>query len=250
MANTNAASKWYVCPTPQNTILTEADYNGLEWIQIRGIGNVGETGKSTNILSYNTWDTDVIDKAKGLTDAGSPTFEVARDPSDPGQDILREAGSVGNNNKYAFKEVRADGPIGGTGTTFFNRGVVGGPTRPNGQNEDFDLEVYTLGFVQEEIVVEPTAGGAAPVLTVAPSVTGDATVGQTLTCSTGTFTGDATIEYFYQWFANGVLVSGATESTHELTANDIGKVFSCRVMAKNKSGNAMGFSNTTDAVTA
>lgn len=250
MANTNAASKWYVCPTPQNTILTEADYNGLEWVQIRGIGNVGETGKTTNILQYNTWDTDVIDKAKGLTDAGSPTFEVARDPSDPGQDVLRTAGAVGNNNKYAFKEVRADGPVGGTGTIFYNRGVVGGPTRPNGQNEDFDLEVFTLGFVQEEIIVEPTVGGNAPVLTTAPAVTGDVKVGEDLTCSTGTFTGDPTIEYFYQWFVNGTLLSGATESTLELKDSDIGKMFSCRVMAKNKSGNATGFSNTVGPVTA
>lgn len=250
MANTNAASKWYVCETPQNRDLTEADYNGLPWTLIKGVGNVGETGKTTNILTYNTWDTTVADKAKGITDAGSPTFEVARDPEDPGQQILRDAGAVGNNNTYAFRCVRADGPIGGTGTVFYNRGLVGGPTRPNGQNEDFDLEVFTLGFVQEEIVVLPTTGGKAPVLTVSPEVSGTATVGETLTCSTGTFTGDAPIEYSYSWFANGVLVAGANSSTYELTEADTGKVFACRVMAKNAAGNATGFSNTTEAVAA
>lgn len=248
MANTNAASKWYVCPTPQNTKLTEADYASLEWTQITGVGNVGETGKSTNVLTYNTWDTDVADKAKGVTDAGSPTMEVARDPNDAGQEIMRQAGAVGNNNKYAFKEVRADGPLGGTGTIFYNRGIVGGPTRPNGQNEDFDLEVYTIGFVQEEIVVKPTSAGNAPVLTASPAVTGTAEVGETLTCSTGTFTGDAPITYDYQWFANGVAVQGANTSTYELSSSDIGKIFMCRVMAKNNSGSAFGFSATTNAV--
>ena len=249
MANTNAASKWYVCETPQNTNLTEADYASLSWTLIKGVGNVGETGKSTNVLTYNTWDTEVADKAKGVTDAGSPTFEVARDPFDPGQDILRAAAAVGNNNKYAFKEVRADGPVGGTGTILYNRGIVAGPTRPNGGNEDFDLEVFTLGFVQEEIVVEPTTAGNAPQLSVAPAITGTAEVGETLTCSSGTFTGDTPISYSYQWFAGGVAIDGATSSTYDLTAAETGKKIMCRVLAKNTAGSAQGFSNLTAAVT-
>lgn len=249
MANTNAASKWYVCATPQNSNLTEADYASLDWTLISKVGNVGETGKSTNVLTYNTWDTEVADKAKGITDAGSPTMEVARDPDDAGQEILRQAGAVGNNNRYAFKEVRADGPLGGTGTIFYNRGIVGGPTRPNGQNEDFDVEVFSIGFVQEEIIVKPTSGGNAPMLSVAPAITGTAEVGETLTCSAGTFTGDAPLTYDYQWFANGVAVQGANAATYELTDKDLGKIFMCRVMAKNAAGNAFGFSNTTSAVT-
>lgn len=249
MANTNAASKWYVCATPQNSNLTEADYASLTWVLISKVGNVGETGKSTNVLTYNTWETEVADKAKGVTDAGSPTIEVARDINDAGQAILRAAGAVGNNNKYAFKEVRADGPVGGTGTIMYNRGIVAGPTHSNGGVEDFDLDTFTLGFVQEEIIVAPTSGGNAPVLTVSPAITGDAEVGETLSCSTGTFTGDATITYDFQWFANGNAVAGATASTLTLVAADLGKVFSCRVMAKNAAGNAFGFSNTTSAVT-
>lgn len=250
MANTNAFSKWYVCATPQNSPLSLADYSALTWVEITGVGNVGETGKSTNVLTYNTWDTAVADKAKGVTDAGSPTFEVARDPNDPGQNILRTAGAVGNNNKYAFKQLRADGPLNGTGTIFYNRGIVGGPTRPNGQNEDFDVEVFTLGFVQEEIVVEPSAGGNAPVLTAAPVITGTAKVGETLSSSNGTFSGDATITYTYQWFADGVAVSGATNATYALTEADLGKKFMCRVFAQNSSGSAQGFSALTNAVAA
>lgn len=249
MANTNAFSKWYVCATPQNNNLTQSDYASLTWTLISKVGNVGETGKSTNVLTYNTWDTEVADKAKGITDAGSPTLEVAREPDDAGQEILRAAAAVGNNNKYAFKEERADGPLGGTGTIFYNRGIVAGPTRPNGANEDFDLEVFTLGLVQEEIVVKPTTGLNAPVMSVAPAITGTAKAEETLTCSNGTFSG-LNNTYDYQWFANGVAVQGATSNTYALTTADIGKVFSCRVMASNSGGNAFGFSNTTAAVTA
>ena len=249
MANTNAFSKWYVCGTPQNNNLTQSDYASLTWTLISKVGNVGETGKSTNVLTYNTWDTEVADKAKGITDAGSPTIEVAREPNDAGQEILRNAAAVGNNNKYAFKEERADGPLGGTGTIFYNRGIVAGPTRPNGGNEDFDVEVFTLGLVQEEIVVKPTTGTNAPVMSAAPAISGTAQVGETLTCSTGTFSGTNNT-YEYQWFANGLAVQGATSSTNDLATADLGTICSCRVMASNAGGNAFGFSNTTSAVVA
>lgn len=249
-ANTNAASKVFISPVPQNANLSVADYNLLTWVEIKGIGNLGETGKTTNIVNFPTWGDNVIQKAKGLTDAGSPTLEVARDPIDAGQTVLRNAAAVGNNNNYAFKIQRADGLLGGTGTIQYNRGLVGGPTRPNGTNEDFDLEVFTLAFQQEEVVVNPTVGGAAPVLTVAPAITGIARVGQTLSVDNGTFTGDPTIVFSYQWFAGGVAIVGATAKTYVLTADELGKVVNARVTAQNDSGIASGYSDVTAAVIA
>jgi len=154
-ANSNAASKLYVCSTAQNADLDATEYAALTWVQIGAVGSRGETGKATNILTYDTWDTTVVQKAKGMTDAGSPAIEVARIPTDPGQVILRTGGAVGNNNSYAFKEERADAEAGGTGTILYNRGLITGPTRPGGRNEDFDLEVFTLALQQEEIVVDP-----------------------------------------------------------------------------------------------
>ena len=247
-ANSNAASKIFVCATPQPNKLARADFEALTWVEIAGIGSRGETGKSTNMLNYDTWGDDVILKAKGLTDAGWPELEVARIATDAGQEILRAAGAVGNNNNYAFKEVRADGAIGGVGTIRYNRGLVAGPKSPGGRNEDFDLEVFTLGFQQEEIVVNPTAGGNAPTLTVAPAITGTAEVGEILTLSNGTFTGDATITYEKQWFAGGVAIAGATADTFTLTSAQLGKVITGRVLAKNASGSAQGFSAPTSAV--
>lgn len=242
MASTNAFSKIYVSSTPQNSVLAVEDYALLTWVEIGSVGNLGETGKSTNVLSYNTWNDSVIQKGKGLTDAGSPTLEVLRIPTDAGQTILRNAGAVGNENNYAFKIAHADG------TVHYNRGMVTGPTRPNGGNEDFVLEVYNLALQQEEISVNPGAGGNPPVLTVAPAITGTAEVGETLTSNNGTFTGDATITYTYQWFAGGVAISGATSSTLVLASAQLGKVITVRVTATNSSGTAAGFSAATSAV--
>lgn len=248
-ANANAASKMYVCATPQNSDLEQADYEGLTWVEIKSLGSRGETGKKTNILSYNTWDTAVIQKAKGMTDAGSPALEVARIPTDPGQIILRAGGEVGNNNNYAFKEVRADGTNGNTGTVKYNRGLVTGPTSPGGRNEDFDLEMFTLALQQEEIIVNPLAGGNAPICTVEPAITGTAQVGQVLTLSDGTFTGDATIAYTFQWYRGGVALAGVTTSTYTAVVGDVGFKLTGRVTATNASGSAIGFSPATSAVT-
>lgn len=247
-ANSNAASRLFVCATPQNNDLQQVDYEALSWVEVKGVGSRGETGKNTNILTYDTWDTVVIDKAKGITDAGSPELELSRIPTDPGQIILRAAAAVGNNNKYAFKELRADGTSPTNGTVLYNRGLVTGPRRPGGRNEDFDLEVFTLGLVQEEIVVNPTTSGTAPTFTAIPAITGTPTTGQTLTSSTGTVTGTATITYAYQWFAGGVAIPGATASTFVLTASQTGKIMQVRVQATNSIGLASAMSAATSAV--
>lgn len=247
-ANANAASKFYVCATAQNSALTQADYEALVWVEVSAVGSRGETGKSTNILTYDTWGDSVIQKAKGMTDAGSPEIEVARIPTDPGQIIMRAAGAVGNNNNYAFKELRADGTTSSNGTVRYNRGLVGGPKSPGGRNEDFDLEVYTLGLQQEEIVVNPSASGVAPFVTVIPAITGTATVGQVLTLGNGTWSGDATITYGYAWYANNIQIAGATSSTYTLLAAQLGKRITGRVVASNASGSASSTTVPTSAV--
>ena len=154
-ANTHSGNRLFICTTPQQSDLTAATAAALQWIEIKSVGSVGETGVSTNLLTYNTWDTTVTQKAKGITDAGSPVIEVARIPTDPGQIALRNAAKT--NVNYAFKMMANDQPTAnGTPTTIYNRGLVTGPRRSNGRNEDFDLEMFTLGLNQVEIVVDPT----------------------------------------------------------------------------------------------
>ena len=153
-ANSNAGGTLYVCATAQEADLTQVEYEALAWIEVKGLGSHGETGANTNILSYDTWDTTVIQKAKGMTDAGSPEIELARNVNDPGQIALLAAAAT--NNNYAFKMVRNDAPPAGTPTMLYNRGLVAGPRRPHGRNEDFDLEIYTFALQQLEIV-DPAA---------------------------------------------------------------------------------------------
>ncbi|HWP32531.1 MAG TPA: hypothetical protein VNL97_02175, partial [Solirubrobacterales bacterium] len=60
--------------------------------------------------------------------------------------------------------------------------------------------------------------------------------GQTLTCSTGAWTGSPT--FAFQWYRNGVAIVGATSSTYMTTAADVSTaaVFQCDVTGTNSVG--------------
>ncbi len=94
----------------------------------------------------------------------------------------------------------------------------------------------------------------APVATVAPSVTGTTTVGQTLTASLGTFT-NSPVTYKYQWQdcdgsgANCTAISGATSSTYTLAASDAGHTIRVIVTACNGGGATASPSAQTAAIT-
>ncbi len=83
----------------------------------------------------------------------------------------------------------------------------------------------------------------APANTVAPAVTGTATVGSTLSCTTGTWTGSPTPTYTYQWQRGGVNIGSATASTYTLVDADDATNVRCVVTATNSVGNASANSN-------
>lgn len=153
MAATHQGSKFSICTTPQDSELNQAAFELLTFIEVGGVGNFGETGTNTNIVSYPTMSDEFIQKMKGQKDAGDPPLEVSRDYNDAGQIAMRAAGAT--NYNYAFKFELNDGPSGMTNTIYFNRGLVSEPTRPNGGSEDVVIETYTLGLNQGEVVVDP-----------------------------------------------------------------------------------------------
>lgn len=85
-------------------------------------------------------------------------------------------------------------------------------------------------------------GGNAPINTVAPALSGTAQEGQTLTCSTGTWSGSPT--YSYQWKRNGNNIGSATNSTYTLVTADVGQSIKCTVTATNALGSTNADSNT------
>jgi RHS repeat-associated protein len=95
---------------------------------------------------------------------------------------------------------------------------------------------------------------ALPANTAAPTVSGDARDGATLTADHGTWTGSPTIAYTYRWqrdtdsgFAD---IDGATGASYTATGDDTGHTLRVRVTATNDSGSATATSAATDVVVA
>jgi hypothetical protein len=95
----------------------------------------------------------------------------------------------------------------------------------------------------------------APKLTAPPTVTGTAAVGQTLTATTGTWSGKPT-GYAYQWQrcdAGGAActsIAGATAQSYVVADFDIGATLRVAVTARNASGSATATSAPTAVVQA
>lgn len=92
------------------------------------------------------------------------------------------------------------------------------------------------------------AAGKKPANTVPPAITGTPTVGQTLTCSNGTWTKSPT--FTRQWNRGGVPIAGATATTRLLAAEDAGAVMTCTVTATNAGVSSAATSAPTAAVAA
>jgi hypothetical protein len=107
----------------------------------------------------------------------------------------------------------------------------------------------------ESNIIVPAALPDAPVNTVEPAVTGDAEVGETLTCTSGTWTGTEPIVYSYQWFSDpavdgeGDAIVGATATTYVLTEAEDGLYVFCNVTATNAADAVVAKSNVTAEVT-
>jgi hypothetical protein len=91
---------------------------------------------------------------------------------------------------------------------------------------------------------------ASPANTVAPTITGTARVGQTLTVSAGTFTGTPTPSIDRQWIVGGVDVPGAFGLTFVPRVQDIGKTVRVRSRAQSLAGKVIVLSAPTAAVVA
>ncbi len=81
---------------------------------------------------------------------------------------------------------------------------------------------------------------SAPVRVTSPAITGTAQVGQLLTCSAGAWTGP-TVTLARRWFANGVVIAGATAATYSPVVGQIGQVITCEVTPSNTYGTGTPF---------
>jgi hypothetical protein len=94
---------------------------------------------------------------------------------------------------------------------------------------------------------------AAPVNTALPVVSGTPTVGDLLSCSNGSWTGESestlmvgwplTTPFAYQWLRDGGAIAGATSAAYLVQSTDVGHTLACEVAASNDAGHTSARSN-------
>jgi concanavalin A-like lectin/glucanase superfamily protein len=137
-------------------------------------------------------------------------------------------------------------------TTGANLGTAGVSTIQLGN----DTAAQAGSVVADTIAVQ--SGGAStpspPVNTSPPNISGTPQVAQTLTASTGNWSGTQPIAYAYQWQrcdtsgAGCAAVTGATSASYAVTSDDVGSRLRVAVTATNSVGSATARSDATTVV--
>jgi hypothetical protein len=157
--------------------------------------------------------------------------------------------------QYAWLRCNASGdsctPISGaTSTTYaVTSGDLGSTLRVKvtGKNADGETDATSN---QTSAVVTP---GGQPANSAPPTISGNATVGETLTAAAGSWVGDQPITFAYAWLqcdAAGnacTTIAGETQSTYKVGRAVVGKTIRVKVTGTNSRGSADAFSQHTSA---
>jgi hypothetical protein len=238
---TTAGSKLHIGSAPMAFTGTDkvlASFSGVDWIEIKG---------HTELVSSNQIGISRTRKAKGTRNAGAKTIIMDFDPADPGQIALLAAEK--ESYSYPFRIILNDAPAGGTPSERYFIAFVMSHEEQLGEANNAVKLVVVLEIDSNIVRVAATDDGAAPDNTILPVITGTAEEGQTLTVAPGTWTGTPTPTFSYQWFSAGESIPGATATTYEIQASDVGNTITVLETATNSLGSAQAMSLPTATVT-
>ncbi len=226
-----------------------------------GSGDVGDTVRVVVTASNAAGATAAASASIGPVGAAAPTASFTVAPASPtvGKAVTFDASSstcpdgpctyAWSDDGSTTRPIPALWPLGGGQTlqfTFSGEGtkyvrlVV---SDASGQTATVEHNVE----VQAEAIEPPPP--SAPSNTSRPTVSGAARVGQTLTASSGTWSGSAPIAYAYQWQRDGTTnIAGATGPQYSPAAGDVGHTLDVLVTASNGLGQASSASAQTEAV--
>jgi Carboxypeptidase regulatory-like domain len=86
-----------------------------------------------------------------------------------------------------------------------------------------------------------------PANTSSPAISGTPSVGDVLSCSPGSWTGNPAPTFTYIWLRGGARITGASESSYTAQSADEGQSVSCEVLATSAAGNMFGIASSASA---
>ena len=159
-----------------------------------------------------------------------------------------------SNVRYEYQWLADDAEIAGaTGLTYTLAATDEGKaiTVQVSFTDDADNEETLTSAATAAVASAPQSNSPA---TGEPTITGTVQVGETLTANTSGIAdpdGLSNVQYEYQWLADDVDISGATNATYTLVAEDEGKAIKVRVSFADDAGNGETLTSAaTDAVAA
>lgn len=110
-------------------------------------------------------------------------------------------------------------------------------------------ETFTDSMGNAQTALAVSGLTSPPTNTALPTISGTAQVGQTLTATPGTWSGNPTPTYSYQWQRGTTNIAGATSATYTLVSADAGSTVRVVVTATNSAGSASANSANSATVT-
>jgi hypothetical protein len=109
---------------------------------------------------------------------------------------------------------------------------------------------FSIGNNHGEKLSLGAGAGTAPAFTSAPTIAGTETVGEVLTATTGTVTGSPMPTKTWQWYRDGIAISGANAATYTLVGGDATHALTVEETATNSAGVSRAISDATGATAA
>ena len=168
---------------------------------------------------------------------GTPRLKIDMDPAHWGQKwVPYESGSGTASLTFSHEVVEPNASTQGITVLANTLALNGGTIKSTTTQADAGLSHTGLGHDPNHKVdwqANRTATGA-------PTITGTARVGETLTANTSGISdadGLANATFSYQWLADDASISGATGNTYTLASSDEGKAVKVRVSFTDDAGN-------------
>lgn len=154
---TASGTRVYIGAVATSAIDSIAEFEAISsWLEIDLIESVGEFGDTATLVTFEAIGDGRVRKAKGSRNSGTMSIVAAHDPTSAGQAAVSAA--QGGSNKYAFKVVVPDGPVGYSDSILYMRGLVMGDPWNIGNNNNVVRRTYNVEL-DSEIFLEPASLG-------------------------------------------------------------------------------------------